>query len=147
ASRPGGPLRRSNPGRAIRNLDLGISRGLVRRFPWPLKKETTPVSSMFNDFASGLKAFEAPIDARLAVIRRTYLRLAGAVGLVVSSAWVLHAGAFDAAIAQWMYGTRWGLLLAVAGLVGVSLAGSAMAHAARRPAMQYAGLTIYGIGL
>ncbi len=105
------------------------------------------MTSMFNQFAAGLTAFESPLDARLAFIRRTYLHLVGAVGLFVALSFVLFASGASLAITQWMYGTGYGVIVALVGMVGVSIAASAMAHSAKSSTTQYLGLLLYTLGL
>ena len=58
------------------------------------------MSTMFRDFASGLSAFESPLDARLAFLRRTYLHVTGAVLAFAGLSAVLYTSGFSEAFAR-----------------------------------------------
>lgn len=105
------------------------------------------MSNVFAEFGQGLTAFSAPIDARLAFIRRTYLHLAGAIGVFVALSVALYSAGVGESIAQWAWGGRgggWLLILGAFALVG--WLGQAIAHGARSSGAQYAGLAIYTAG-
>lgn len=80
------------------------------------------MSSMFREFGAGLSAFEAPLDARLAFIRRTYLHLTGAVLAFAGLCAALHAAQFGERMIEWMGAGRTGWFLIL----------GAFARAARR---------------
>jgi FtsH-binding integral membrane protein len=103
------------------------------------------VSNVFAEFGQGLTAFAAPIDARLAFIRRTYLHLAGAIGVFVALSAALYTSGVGEAIARWAMSGRgmWLLVLGAFALVG--WLGQSMAHGARSSGTQYAGLAIYTV--
>jgi len=101
------------------------------------------LSNVFADFGSGLTAFSAPLDARLAFIRRTYMHLVGAIVAFIALSYVLYVAGVGRAMVQWTDG-RWLLILGAFALVG--WLGRAMAHGAKSPAAQYAGLAVYTVG-
>jgi uncharacterized protein len=106
------------------------------------------VSNVFADFGSGLTAFAAPIDARLAFIRRTYLHLAGAIGVFVALSFLLFASGVSQAMAEWAFAgggsMRW--LMVLGGFMLVGWLGQSMAHGAKSTGTQYAGLAVYTVG-
>lgn len=85
-------------------------------------------------------------DARVAFIRRTYLHLAGAIGLFVA----LEAAIFTlvpaealASLMQGMMGFRFSWLIVMAAFVGVSWMADSWARSSTSVGMQYAGLILY----
>ncbi len=104
------------------------------------------MSNVFTQFGAGLTAFDAPIDARLAFIRRTYLHLAGAIGVFVALSAALYAAGVGEGMARWMMsggGMKW--LLVLGGFALVGWLGQSMAHGARSTGAQYGGLAVYTV--
>jgi FtsH-binding integral membrane protein len=106
------------------------------------------MSNVFAEFGQGMTAFSAPIDARLAFIRRTYLHLAGAIGVFVALSYVLAVAGVGEGIVRWMSqgggSMRW--LAVLGGFALLGWLGQAMAHGAKSSAAQYGGLTLYTVG-
>jgi FtsH-binding integral membrane protein len=105
------------------------------------------VSNVFADFGAGMTAFAAPIDARLAFIRRTYMHLAGAIGVFVALSFFLYAAGVSQAMAEWAFGGgsgRW--LVVLGGFMVIGWLGQAMAHGAKSQGAQYGGLALYTLG-
>jgi FtsH-binding integral membrane protein len=104
------------------------------------------VSNVFAQFGAGLTAFDAPVDARLAFIRRTYLHLAGAIGVFVALSAALYSVGLGEIIARWAWSGRGGAWLLVLGAFAlVGWLGQSMAHGARSSGTQYAGLAVYTV--
>jgi FtsH-binding integral membrane protein len=102
------------------------------------------VSNVFADFGAGLTAFSAPLDARLAFIRRTYLHLAAAMGLLVAVSAALYSADVGIRMVQWMSGAgAMGMILFFVGLMGATWLASSLAWSNRGSAVQYAGLIGY----
>jgi FtsH-binding integral membrane protein len=102
------------------------------------------VSNVFQSFAAGLTAFEAPLDARLAFIRRTYLHLAAAIGLLVAVSWALFTADVGLRALEWMNGGgTLRLLLAFGGLMAATWFATGLAFSARSQSLQYLGLIAY----
>lgn len=98
---------------------------------------------MISDFRAGLKAFDAPLDARLAFVRRTYVHVAGAALAFVAASTALQAAGAGEMVLSWVAQTRWawiGLVLAFS-LSGMFFQSMARSH--RAPGVQYAGLALY----
>jgi FtsH-binding integral membrane protein len=105
------------------------------------------VSNVFTDFGQGMSAFAAPVDARVAFIRRTYLHLAGAIAVFVVLSWAMFVGGIGEGVANWlMQGGRGRWFVILGGFMLVGWLGQAMAHRARSQTAQYAGLTLYTFG-
>lgn len=105
------------------------------------------MSNVFAEFGQGMTAFAAPIDARLAFIRRTYLHLAGAIGVFVALSYVFFVAGVGEGIGRWAFGggsMRW--LAVMGGFALLGWIGQAMAHGAKSSGAQYAGLGIYTVG-
>ena len=103
------------------------------------------MSNVFAEFGQGLTAFSAPLDARLAFIRRTYLHLAGAIGVFVALSAALYSSGVGEGIAHWAMGGRGMWLLVLGAFAIVGWLGQSMAHGARSQGAQYAGLAIYTV--
>ena len=102
------------------------------------------MSNVFQNFATGLTAFEAPLDARLAFIRRTYLHLAAAIGLLVAASWALYTADVGIRMLEWMSRSGMlGLLLVFGGLMVATYVASGLAFSGRSASMQYVGLILY----
>jgi FtsH-binding integral membrane protein len=106
------------------------------------------VSNVFQQFGAGLTAFAAPIDARIAFIRRTYLHLAGAIAAFVVLSWVFAVSGIGESIALWAFGSggggRW--LVVLGGFALLGWLGRSMAHGAKSSSSQYGGLALYTFG-
>src|SRR5947199_6985430 len=101
--------------------------------------------SMVGPFGARAFAIDAPFDARLAFIRRTYLHLAGAVVAFVVLSWALLQADVGAAILSSFAGTRIGWL-AILGAFGIAgWLATSMARSDRPLATQYAGLALYTV--
>jgi FtsH-binding integral membrane protein len=105
------------------------------------------MSSVFQEFRAGLSAFEAPLDARLAFYRRTYLHLTGAALGFVGISSVFQAAGVGATVLGWLatYGNLvWiGIVLAFGAL---GMFAQSMARSHRAPGVQYAALFAYVAG-
>lgn len=104
------------------------------------------MANVFQQFGAGLTAFDAPVDARLAFIRKTYVHLAGAIGVFVALSAALYSAGVGEAMFRAMSGGRFGWLIFLGGFMLVGWLGQAMAHGARSQGAQYAGLAIYTVG-
>jgi FtsH-binding integral membrane protein len=92
----------------------------------------------------GSIAIDAPVDARRAFIRQTYIHLAAAIYAFVALEWLLFSVGFDV----WMLNQfaalgRWSPLLLVIGFAVVSQIADSWARSNTAPSMQYAGLFLY----
>lgn len=106
------------------------------------------MSNVFADFGSGLTAFEAPLDARLAFMRRTYVHLTAAIGLLVASSWTFYEAHVGERMAEWVGGHGvFGLLLLFGGLMAVTWVASGLATSSRNPGLQYLGLAMYALAM
>src|SRR5438270_745922 len=97
--------------------------------------------SMTTPYGGGWPAIEAPLDARLAFIRRTYLHLAGAIVAFV----ILSALCFQANVGVMIVnavGAR-GWLIVLGAFILVGWLAQALAQSDRPLAVQYAGLALY----
>lgn len=106
------------------------------------------MSNVFQQFGAGLTAFEAPVDARMAFIRRTYLHLAGAIGAFVALSYMFAVAGVGEAIGRWAFGSgsggRW--LVVLGGFTLLGWLGRSMAHGAKSTGAQYGGLALYTVG-
>ena len=101
----------------------------------------------FEIEAEAHRAFAAPVDARVAFIRRTYLHLAAAIAVFVVLSWAMFVGGIGEGVANWlMSGGRGRWFVILGGFMLVGWLGQAMAHRARSQTAQYAGLTLYTFG-
>lgn len=100
--------------------------------------------SMTDRFPGYSSVSAAPLDERLAFIRKTYLHLTGAiVAFVVLSFLFLQVGLGEA-IARFVFGSgRFGWLLFLGGFALAGWLGSSMAQSSRSLGTQYAGLGVY----
>jgi FtsH-binding integral membrane protein len=99
--------------------------------------------SMTDRFPGYTGVIAAPLDERVAFIRKTYAHLAGAVAVFVALSFVFYQVGFGALIIQAVMGSRIGWLLLLGGFSLVGWLGSSMAQSARGLPMQYGGLAIY----
>lgn len=103
------------------------------------------MSNVFQQFGAGMTAIAAPIDARLAFIRKTYLHLSAAIGLFVALSWVMAIAGVGEGIANWLMQGRGSMkwLLVLGGFAALGWVGQAMARADRDRSLQYGGLVLY----
>lgn len=101
------------------------------------------MSTMFREFSAGLSAFDAPLDARQAFIRRTYLHVTGAALGFVAASWAMHVSGLGEAMLQWVAGSRWGWFAVMGGFALIGWMAQAFARKRGSPALQYAGLGAY----
>lgn len=103
------------------------------------------MSNVLTDFGAGMTAFAAPVDARIAFIRRTYAHVAGAVALFVAASWAFYTSGIGEKIAMWAFGSggAWRWLLIIGGFAALGWLGQSMARADRARSMQYGGLVLY----
>ena len=99
--------------------------------------------SMSDSFSRSYFVIDAPVDVRVAFIRRTYLHLAGAIAMFVLLSWVFQMTGFGAMLAALTLGARFGWLILLGGFMVVGWAASAMAHASKSQGVQYGGLALY----
>jgi uncharacterized protein len=102
------------------------------------------MSSMFRDFGAGLAAFEAPLDARLAFIRRTYLHVTGAVLGFAAVCTLFQVSGFNEGVYRWLVnGGKMNALLLCGGLVLIGWMARGLARSTNSVGLQYAGLAGY----
>lgn len=86
---------------------------------------------------------DAPVDERVAFIRRTYLHLAGAIGMFVLLSTIFQMTGVGLFLARLVMGSGAGWLLLLGGFMVVGWLASSMAHADTAPGVQYGGLALY----
>jgi FtsH-binding integral membrane protein len=91
----------------------------------------------------GTFAAQAAVDERSDFITKTYLHLAGAIGLFVILEAVLLALPGIDGLVQMMVGTRYGWLVVLGLFMAVSYVAENWAQSAVNPATQYMGLGLY----
>jgi len=102
------------------------------------------MSTMFREFGAGLTAFSAPLDARLAFIRRTYLHLSGAVLAFAALSAAAYSAGLGYSMIEWMQSKGpLGLVLYVVGFVVAAMVARGMAHGGKSEGVQYSGLGLY----
>jgi FtsH-binding integral membrane protein len=108
-------------------------------------KKGNPVSYIENRYQSPLGTFaaQAAADERTDFITKTYLHLAGAIGLFVVLEAVLLSLPGVEGLVQMMIGTRYGWLVVLALFMVVSYVAENWAQSAVSPGMQYMGLGLY----
>ncbi len=104
------------------------------------------MSNVFQQFGAGMTAFDAPVDARMAFVRRTYVHLSAAIGLFVAASWALYASGFSERFVEWLGTGRFNWLLVIGAFTLLGWLGTSMAHNVRGKGMQYGGLTLYSLG-
>jgi FtsH-binding integral membrane protein len=105
------------------------------------------VANVFTDFGSGLTAFEAPLDARLAFIRKTYLHVAAAMALFVAASSAMYMSGVSESMARFLFANGGGTwLLIVGGMMVLSWLSRSMAHSTQGRGLQYGGLLLYTMG-
>lgn len=93
--------------------------------------------------AEGMIAAEAPVSARVAFIRKTYLHLGGAVlAFIALEAALLHSP-LARPIVQTLLGGRMSWLIVLGAFMLVGVVAERWARSATSPAMQYVGLGLY----
>ena len=101
------------------------------------------MSSMMREFGAGLTAFSAPLDARLAFIRRTYLHLTGAVLALAGILTVFQAAGVGEGIRNWTAAGRWNWYLLLGAFMLVGWMARGMARSQNSVAVQYLALAGY----
>lgn len=104
-----------------------------------------------NPYQSPYDALSSPVawaaeDARAAFIRRTYLHLAGAIGLFVAIEAAIFTLVPDATLQSmlgFMLGGRWSWLIVLGAFMGVSYLAQSWANSGASAGTQYAGLGLY----
>jgi FtsH-binding integral membrane protein len=91
----------------------------------------------------GMFAAQAAADERSDFIAKTYLHLAGAIGLFMALEAVLLSAPGIENLVGMMVGTRYGWLIVLGLFVGVSYVADNWARSAVNPRMQYLGLGLY----
>lgn len=99
--------------------------------------------SMTDRFPGYSGVISAPLDERLAFIRKTYLHLTGAIIGFVALSFVFYQVGVGALILGLVSGNRFGWLLILGGFALAGWMGSSMAQSARSLPMQYGGLALY----
>lgn len=96
----------------------------------------------FAGYAEG--AIAAPLDERLAFIRKTYLHLTGAIAVFTLLSYVFFQAGLGLAILQMVSAAgRIGWFVMLGGFAILGWLGSSMAQNARSLPMQYGGLALY----
>jgi len=103
------------------------------------------VSNVFQQFGAGLTAFEAPVDARMAFVRKTYVHLTAAIGLFVAASFLTYTSGFSEAFVRWLGTGKFNWLLVIGGMSVLGWLGTSMAQNSRGKGMQYGGLTLYAV--
>ncbi len=83
------------------------------------------------------------VDERMAFIRRTYMHLAGAIGLFIVLEYLFLQTAAAVYWVSWAFSGGWNWLLVLAMFIGVSWLADRWARSDTSQAMQYAGLALY----
>lgn len=88
-------------------------------------------------------AFTVGATDRLTFIRKTYLHLAGAIGLFVALSALLYSAGVGAAVVGFLGESRYGWLLILGGFMMAGYLGQSLARSSRSLGAQYLGLGIY----
>lgn len=88
-------------------------------------------------------AADAMPEERAAFIRKTYLHVAGALGVFALMEMYLVVSGAGLAIARTMLGGQWSWFIVLALFMGVSMLANWWANSQTSKAMQYLGLTLY----
>lgn len=99
--------------------------------------------SMSDRFPGYTGAMAAPLDERLAFIRKTYAHLAGAIAAFMALSFLLYAVGAGEMILRVLGGNRIGWLLLLGAFVLAGSLATSMAQGARSLGTQYAGLGLY----
>jgi FtsH-binding integral membrane protein len=89
-----------------------------------------------SQLAPGIPVAQAPAEARSAYMTRVYVRLLAGIGGFVLGSWYLFATELAYAIAEFVLGTSW--LLILGGFMIVSWMSTSMLYRARSAGAQYA---------
>jgi hypothetical protein len=95
------------------------------------------------DTAEGMMAADAPVAARVAFIRKTYLHLGGAVLAFIALEAALINSPLAQPIVQTLLGGRMSWLIVLGAFMLVGWVAERWARSATSPAMQYLGLGVY----
>lgn len=90
-------------------------------------------------------AFAAPVDARMAFVRKTYAHLAGAVGLFILLSSVFYAAGLGVAIVGMLGTSRFMWLMILGGFMIAGYLAQSLARSRQSLALQYAGLGLYAL--
>lgn len=103
------------------------------------------VSTAANPYASPSYslASQATVDERAAFMTRTYLHLAGAIGVLVIVEAALQMTPIAASASRLMMGSRFGWLAVMGLFMGASWIAESWASSSTSRGMQYAGLALY----
>lgn len=99
--------------------------------------------SMADAYGRSYYAIDAPVDERVAFIRRAYLHLAGAIVVFVLLSAIFQVTGVGRSLAGLVMGSGFGWLLLLGGFMVVGWMASSMAHADTGPGVQYGGLALY----
>ena len=99
--------------------------------------------SIVADFNAGLTAIQAPVNERMAFLRKTYLNLLGAVVAFAALAGVFVQAGVGESVMGFM-GGNW--IFMIGGLMLLAWIAQTMAAPNKSTAVQFAGLSIYVIG-
>jgi FtsH-binding integral membrane protein len=102
--------------------------------------------STMSGFEGGWTAFEAPLDARMTFIRKTYLHVAGAMVAFVILSTLFYQMGLSAAIARVVFGGgQLGWLAFLGAFMIASWLATSMAQSDRPLSAQYTGLAVYTV--
>lgn len=97
-------------------------------------------SSAAPGWVADVPAFEAPLDARMAFVRRTYAHVAGAAVMLVALSYMLYATGASEGFLTWLMSLgRLGAFVWIGGQMVVGIAGNALAHSRTSKVLQYGG--------
>jgi len=98
--------------------------------------------SMSSPFGTGMSAYDAPLDARLAFIRRTYLHLALAIALFIALSAALYAAGIGFAILRLLAAMPFAWLAVLGGFSLLGWIANEMANPDKSLGAQYGGLAL-----
>lgn len=101
------------------------------------------MTSSFREFTQGLSAFDSPLDARMAFIRRTYLHVTGAALAFVAVSSLIHVSGLGMRMLEAVSGNRWGWMMVIGGFAVIGWLARAFASNRGSTGLQYAGLAGY----
>jgi FtsH-binding integral membrane protein len=91
----------------------------------------------------GIKAIDAPVDARKSFIKKTYTHLMLAIYAFVALEWLYFSLGWEAHALQFLRTTPMGWLIVIGGFMLVSFIADRWAQSSTSVGMQYAGLSLY----
>ncbi|MCA9240304.1 MAG: Bax inhibitor-1/YccA family protein [Planctomycetales bacterium] len=104
----------------------------------------SPSMQSNNPYASfGMSVADAPADARVGFIRRTYLHLTLAVYTLVMLDWVILSSGVMDDVMPMLINSKWGMLIMFGGFIAVSWIAQWWANSESSSALQYTGLAVY----